>query len=145
MSIQVQTTCSTWVYAYYNQIQLNHTDWIVLNQPLFCVVFSLCSYYIYLNKSTTLHLKKPEFPSLKEVFCQVWLVWFWRGRFLEITKLLLSSLGTENDPLLIRDTFWRCLMNLAHWFWRCWKCETMTSNWQILIKTCSFEAMGQVS
>jgi hypothetical protein len=50
---------------------------------IFCI-FLLFSYYLPLERDTTLHLNKLEHPPPNDDLCQFWLKlaqWFWKKRF----------------------------------------------------------------
>ena len=56
----------------------------------FISVFSLFLNYLPLEEGMALHLNKAEFPSTKDVLCQVWLKmaqWFWRRRFFDFVNV----------------------------------------------------------
>ena len=56
----------------------------------FVNVFSLCGYYLALEKRVALHLNKVESPLAREALCQVWLklaLWFWRRGFINFINV----------------------------------------------------------
>ena len=58
--------------------------------------FSLFLYNFPLKRGEVLHLNKLEFPSPKDVLCQVWVKltqWFWERRFLNIILLIFLPLA----------------------------------------------------
>ena len=105
-----------------------------------------------------LHLNKVEFPSPKDLLCQLWLKlahWFWRRRFLKFVNefsqfqnsLPLEKFGALHlkklETPLPNDTLCQVWLKLAKWFWRRrWKREklltttttTMMDNGQILLR-----------
>ena len=74
------------------QVWLKLAVWF-LKKKIFKVcqcVFSLFRNYLPLEMGRALHLIKLEFPSLKDVLCQVWLKlaqWFWRKRFFNFVNV----------------------------------------------------------
>mgnify|MGYP003683931793 CR=1 FL=1 len=55
-------------------------------------VFLLFRNYLPLEKGRALHLSKLEFPSVKDDFCQVWLIlaqWICRRRFFKFVNVFL--------------------------------------------------------
>ena len=72
------------------QILLSLVKWFLSKRFLTVVnVFSLCGYYLPLEKCIDLKLNKLEFPLPKNTLCYLWLKmthWFWR-RFSTVVNL----------------------------------------------------------
>ena len=65
---------------------------LVLERKIFKLVnvFSLFRNYLPLEKGGAIHLKKNDYPSVKDDFCQVWLKlaqWFWSRRFINFVNV----------------------------------------------------------
>ena len=90
-------------------------------------------YDLPLEKGVVLHLNELEFPSHKDVLCQVWLKlvqWFWRRRFfnfVNVFSLLRNYLPFEKggalhlnklESPLPKDALCQVWLKLAQWFWR---------------------------
>ena len=78
------------------QIWLKLAQWLWRRRCFnFINVFSLFRNYLPLQKGRVLRVNKPEFPSLKDALCQVWLKldqWFWRRRFFQFCHCIFTIL-----------------------------------------------------
>ena len=70
------------IWSNLNPLHPRTPQWFLTGRFLnFVNVFSLFRNYLPLEKGVAIHLYKLEFPSTKDVLCQVWLKlaqWFWR-------------------------------------------------------------------